>query len=650
MKILESNGRLTLHNQKIMSVKKSNSNQWENKPLILIVDDSADNLRVLATALQPQNYEVRCVKSGAMALLAIEATRPDLILLDIKMPEMDGYQLCQRLKSQPETTDIPVIFLSALEVALDKVRAFEVGGADYITKPFQIEEVLIRVKNQLTLQQLQKQLIEKNQRLSIEISEHQKTEIELQKALATAADANRVKSEFLANMSHELRTPLNAILGFARLLEWDESLNTEQLENLSIIRRSAEDLLALINDVLDMSKIEAGRLTCNPQNFDLYVLLETLEDIFQLRANSRNLQLIFDSDPKLPQYIKADESKLRQVLLNIISNALKFTFHGGVAVRIKVDHLDNNQKQLFCEVEDTGMGIAQEEMVNLFQPFVQTRSGQQSNQGTGLGLAISKRFLQLMGGDIQIKSVVDQGTTVTFYLPITIISAEVVHAELPTPIPVGIAANSPTYKILVADDKWTNRKLLVKILQSLGFEVQEAENGQKAVESWQNWRPNLILMDIRMPVIDGLEAARQIKASLEGQATVIIALSASSFEEDRIPMLSAGCDDFIRKPFREGDIYEKLSHHLGVEFVYADKTVPVVSRTITSFVTANDIQILPVQWRADFYQAVLALDLTVMIELLEAIRPQYPQIADYLTELANQFQYDKIQSLFLPMD
>lgn len=649
MKTLDSHERLMPKTLITMSGKESYLNQSEQKPLILIVDDSADNLRVLATALQPQDYEVRCVKSGIMALLAIEATRPDLILLDIKMPEMDGYQLCQRLKSQSETADIPIIFLSALEVALDKVRAFEVGGADYITKPFQIEEVLIRVKNQLTLQQLQKQLLEKNQRLTLEITEHQKTEIELQKALTTADEANRVKSEFLANMSHELRTPLNAILGFARLLEWDESLNSEQLENLSIIRRSAEDLLALINDVLDMSKIEAGRLTCNPQNFDLYVLLETIEDIFQLKANSQNLQLIFERDPQLPQYISADESKLRQVLLNIVSNALKFTVNGGVAVRIKVNHPDNQQEQLFCEVEDTGMGIAEEEMVNLFQPFVQTRSGQQSNQGTGLGLAISKRFLQLMGGDIQIKSVVDQGTTVSFYLPITIVSAEVVETVQSTPIPVGIAANSPTYKILVADDKWTNRKLLVKILQPLGFEVQEAENGKIALECWQNWRPNLILMDIRMPVIDGLEAARQIKSSLEGQATVIIALSASSFEEDRIPILSAGCDDFIRKPFREGDLYEKLSHHLGVEFIYAPKTVAVPS-TITEAITTADIEILPAQWRSDFYQAVLALDLGAMIEALESIRPQHPQIATYLSELAHQFQYDKIQRLFLSID
>jgi signal transduction histidine kinase len=637
---------MKLKNSLLMEKNSIKSQDLENKPLILIVDDSADNLRVLTSALQPYNYEVRCVKSGAMALLAIEVTLPDLILLDIKMPEMDGYQLCQRLKAMPRTADIPVIFLSALEVALDKVRAFEVGGADYITKPFQIEEVLIRVKNQLNLQQLQRELVTKNQRLTLEISEHKKTEIELQKALAAAAEANRVKSEFLANMSHELRTPLNAILGFARLMEWDESLNSEQLENLSIIRRSAEDLLALINDVLDMSKIEAGRITCNPHSFDLYGLLEMIEDIFQLRANSRNLQLIFERCPKLPRYINTDEGKLRQVLLNIVSNALKFTLTGGVAVRVKVNNLDKDQKQLFCEVEDTGMGIAEEEMDNLFQPFVQTRSGQQSNQGTGLGLAISKRFLQLMGGDIQIKSVVDQGTTVTFYLPIEITSAEAVKTYPVTPIPVGVVEGTPKYRILVADDKWTNRKLLSKILHPLGFEVREVENGRQVLEYWQDWRPNLIFMDIRMPVIDGLEAARQIKSSLEGQATVIIALSASSFEEDRIPILSAGCDDFIRKPFREAEIYEKLSRHLGVEFIYAPQTVSIVSNAESVKLTADDMGVLPETWQADFYQATLALDLSAMIQAIEVIRPQYPQIAAYLTALANQFQYDKIQNLF----
>ena len=372
---------------------------------------------------------------------------------------------------------------------------------------------------------------------------------QVEKALKNAKEgaegANRAKSVFLANMSHELRTPLNAILGFSQLMTRDKGLTAEQHENLKVIGRSGEHLLTLINDVLDMSKIEAGQIVLNEEDFNLYRLLDNLEEMLGLRAKDKGLRLILDLEPSVPQSIRTDESKLRQVLINLVGNAIKFTEEGGVALRVGFRKADSDTRLIF-EVEDSGPGIAAEEMKVLFDAFVQTASGQKQQEGTGLGLPISQQFVRLMGGELTASSEEGKGSVFRFDVRMGMAEAVEVPVEQPARRVVGLEPGQPVYRILVVEDVFESRKLLLNLLGLVGFDARGAENGQEGIAVWEKWEPNLIWMDMRMPVMDGYEATRRIKATPKGQDTVIVALTASAFEEQRSAVMSAGCDGFVR--------------------------------------------------------------------------------------------------------
>ncbi|TAG17478.1 MAG: response regulator [Oscillatoriales cyanobacterium] len=390
----------------------------------------------------------------------------------------------------------------------------------------------------------------------------QKTK-ELKQAKIAAESANRAKSTFLANMSHELRTPLNAIIGFAHLLVNSKKTAPEQQSSLDIINRSGEHLLKLINDILSLSKIEAGQITLESNAFDLYSLLSDIEGMFQLKTQSKGLQLVFERSSDVPQYVRTDESKLRQVLINLLGNAVKFAETGRVKLTVKCLQLLAKKplSKFFLQfsVKDTGPGIAPDEVSRLFKPFVQASAGRKSQTGTGLGLPISNSFVKLMGGEIRVKSSVGKGTVFSFYIKVSHATESEIYDRQPQKRVKGLASNQQNYRILVADDESANRLLLTQILKSAGFVVRFADNGIEAVKLWRKYKPHLIWMDLRMPVLDGFQAAQKIRALPDGSNTKIIALSANAFVKTQELAMSKGFDDFVAKPFREAVIFEKMA-------------------------------------------------------------------------------------------
>ncbi len=481
-----------------------------------------------------------------------------------------------------------------------------------------------------------------------------------------AEAANQAKSTFLANMSHELRTPLNAILGFSELMKRSSNLSTEQREYLETIGRSGEHLLALINDVLDLSKIEAGRTELQEGNFDLYRLILGLGEMFSLRAEAQGLTLVFDMAPGMPQYVRADQGKLRQVLINLLSNAIKFTDEGGVTLRVgqmdrsasaRASGIDENLGPVDLEtctlrftVEDTGVGIAPDELDQVFDTFVQTSSGQQSSTGTGLGMPISREFVRIMGGNLTVSSEVGVGTVFQFDVPVEIVDAAEVESAQPTRCVIGLdpgqrASDGNPYRLLVVEDVETSRKLLVEILRPW-FDVREAVNGQEAIETWEEWKPHLIWMDMRMPVMDGLEATRCIKTQLQGEdrpVPIIVALTANPFEEEREEILSAGCDDFIRKPFREADIFDVLTKHLGIRFVYEEIGGDIERQKKLEILDLQSrIASLPPDLLTDLEHVTVVGDMDQIHNLVDQIRVYDVAVADALARLADDFEFARI--------
>ncbi|GAX35119.1 MASE1 domain-containing protein [Nodularia sp. NIES-3585] len=478
----------------------------------------------------------------------------------------------------------------------------------------------------------------------------QASEANAQKLAAKAETANRAKSVFIANMSHELRSPLNAVIGFSQLMLRANNLPPDQYENAGIIYRSGDYLLTLINHILDLSKIEAGKASLNINDFNLYRLLDDLEDMLHLRATNGGLSLIFKRSENLPNYICTDEVKLRQVLINLLSNAIKFTSVGEIYLYAFPGEQETTDVfNLHVRIQDTGVGIAQSELPKLFDAFTQAEAGREMQEGTGLGLAISRKFVQLMGGDISVESELGKGTTFEFYIQAKLGQATNSNNVDERPHILGLAAGQPKYKILVVDDKPINRQLLLKLLQPLGFEIKEASNGKEAIAIWDEWEPHLIWMDMRMPVMDGYEATKHIKSTTKGNATAVIALTASVLEEEKAIVLSAGCDDFLRKPFAEHTIFDALAKHLGVKYVFAENHALDLHSPEESGLKSENFTCMSGEWMSQLYEAALEANTNLVLELVGEIPKTETRLIQSLTKLTRQFEFEQIVDLVEPL-
>ncbi|MCI5122948.1 MAG: response regulator [Candidatus Electrothrix sp. AR5] len=504
-------------------------------------------------------------------------------------------------------------------------------------------QLAISIKNSLLYNQLEIKVSERTHALEQEIAERKRAE-------EKAKFASRAKSDFLSNMSHEFRTPLNVILGFAQILERDLALGEEQQGQIAIINRHGNLLLSLINEVLDLAKIESGLITLDETNFDLDIFLASLKETFHQRAVDKGLFFTITKDENLLRSIKADERKLHQILINLIGNAFKFTRTGGISLRVRSAKSTTETggiQMLYCDVEDTGIGIDPEHQKKIFSPFIQSSASVDQSVGTGLGLSITQQFIKLMGGDIEVSSTPDIGSIFSFKVAIE----ESEHAEVKrssrSPQSRGIASGQKKNRLLVVDDVFENRKILVELLTGIGFRVKEASNGAQGVEICQSWQPDLVWMDIRMPVMDGYEATREIRKTKVGKDVVIIALTAQSFGDEQKKALNAGCNDFINKPYREEELFAALRKYLGVQFMYQDKDKEKndADEQTTGSLDPKNIGELPEDARNTLLEATVNLDQESFFTVLEKLPPLHGKTAAALRALVENYQFEEVENI-----
>ncbi|MCU7934218.1 MAG: response regulator [Candidatus Thiodiazotropha sp. (ex Dulcina madagascariensis)] len=490
-----------------------------------------------------------------------------------------------------------------------------------------------------------------NRTLQSEIAERNKAEHALQQAKDASEAANLAKSVFLANMSHELRTPLNTILGFSEMLGRDRNASSDQQEKITIINRSGAHLLGMINDVLDLSKIEAGRVELEQEIFDLPRMLEDIGRMFEVRAEGAGLRFVLELDPALARQIKTDVGKLRQILINLAGNAVKFTTEGGLALRARTLPIADapTMVKLQLEVEDSGPGIAPEQQEHIFDPFVQARQAQAGSEGTGLGLAITQSFVGLLGGEISVESRLGVGSLFRVDLPVALAeAADVSGVEATRPAVLGLEPGQPSWRIVVAEDNVENRLLLSSLLTEVGFEIREAENGEQAVALFEQWQPHFIWMDMRMPVTDGYQATAKIRALPGGDAVKIVAITASAFKEQRTTILEAGCDDVVHKPFKAHEIFDAMAGQLGVNYIHEERERKIAIEAPVELTRERLLQ-LPRELREALGEAACRLDSEAVVELVERVRFIDPSVAEGLRVLAEGFRFDRILALLEEM-
>jgi signal transduction histidine kinase len=572
----------------------------KSKANILIVDDESANIIVLMGVLEKHGYEVRTALNGRQAIASAVKRVPDLILMDVRMPEMDGFEACRRLKADERMRLVPIIFLSGLGETEDIVQGLNLGGADYIVKPFRIEEVLARVETHLSIQALQKQLLSEikerkraekalqqlnaqlEQRVAERTAHLYAQTTELSKAKEAAEAANIAKSKFLSKMSHELCTPLNPIMGYAQMLKRQNNLTEIQKGQLQIVGDCCEQLTALISDILELVRIDTHKARVVRTAFNLQGLIQAVVGDTQKKAQKKRLAVYHDEIDALPEMVYGDGRMLRKVLLNLLDNAVKFTEHGGVALRTSVVQSPASEIRgsesgakwrLRFEVMDTGVGISEEHLDDIFKPFYQTEMDDRLVGGTGLGLTLSHSLVMLMGGRLSVHSPSTWGSELnggpgsTFTVELDLESAEDGMHQGVTP-PGDIRMHQGEQKrLLIVHDKSTNLNVLVDALEPLGFNVIQAGSGREALIKAAQCHPDLILLDLLMPGIDGLEVLQHIRRNEDLTNVQIVGVSAAAVGEKQLAAFTAACNDLSEKPISVEGLLEKIGEHLGISWV-----------------------------------------------------------------------------------
>ena len=482
----------------------------------------------------------------------------------------------------------------------------------------------------------------------MDIDKMKRLQLELINAKDAAEAANRAKSSFLANMSHELRTPLNAILGHAQIMSRDQSLKPDMRHSIEAVNRSSDHLMVLINNVLVMSKIEAGKTVLSAASFDIDAILNDIELMFRESIIKKELGFEVIKAPETPRSITADQGKIRQILINLFSNAIKYTREGEITLSVSVDGENADRPHLVFEVKDTGEGIKAENLKLIFEPFGQSGGTRSQQPGTGLGLAISHQYAQMMDGDLTVESHVGQGSIFRLKTPVTEAKATAPEARLAPPRQiVGIVGEKREFRILVVDNEPSNRDVLIRMLSPVGFNIREAAGGQEAIALFESWSPNLILMDIRMPVMDGFEAIKTIKSAEKGRATPIIGVSASVFEEDQDKVLESGADDFLPKPIQEAELLGKIGQCLNVEFLSDDQQQPAADRSEYLPLTGERLAELPKDLVEEMRAAVQGGYMERLAELAKQAAVIGPELSEQFLKIIYDYDYETLYRLFL---